>query len=423
MSTILNHLGHSKTAMAVFTAVLASLSLQTSPIQAAEEAPSGKLGIADLIDMAASPLHALDRSDGTLHPVIAYYDTSAAGSSVHRIPWDKISHLNIAFAGISPEGTCAWMDLSGNDKMAPNSKIPATIKALIAARDRHNPSTKLVLSVGGWTMSYRFATATSTPEGTQKLAQSCVAMMRQYGIDGLDYDWEYPTKVGAKNCPDGMQCQSGNDPAQLTALLAASRAAMGTDAYNHPLSVAVYAVPGNRGIPYDVVGMDRYLTYWNIMAYDMAAPNWSPGTAFHAPMIDSTRTLAAFAALGATPIKLNLGVPYYSYVWNNVPSPGIDVPAPNNKSNARQYLTSTLMKRYIQDPGCKTYDDRNGQYTYCASGPNQGQWSAVDSPEVLFQKASFVRQNNYGGVLIWAIQGDTQMGDLTATIYGALNPG
>ena len=387
-------------------------------------AKTAALGLlAATLALPVLPLQAAEPQAGTPHPLVAYYDTSAGMGGIQRIPWANLTHVNVAFAGISPEGTCAWMDLSGNDSPAPQSKIPATIQALIAARNQYNPNAKLVLSVGGWTMSYRFSQATSTPAGAAKLAKSCVAMMNQYNLDGLDYDWEYPTKVGKQNCPPGLVCQSDNDPAQMTELLGASRLAMGVDVYNHPLSVAVYAVPGSEGIPYDVKGMDPYLTYWNIMAYDMAAPSWSTGTAFHAPMMGATQTLAAYAALGATPQKLNLGVPFYGYIWFNAPTPGIDVFAPGNATNYSQYSSTNLIRRYNLDPGCKTYNDRNGQFTFCTSGTHQGEWAAIDYSQVLFDKASFVKQNNFGGVMIWSIQGDTQLGDLTATIYGALNPG
>jgi chitinase len=380
---------------------------------------------------AQAALESLTQTVGTLTqsieastaqpPVVAYFDTTNGTSAIRRVPWKAITHLNIAFAGISPEGTCAWMDPSGADRLDPKSPVPAAIVALRAARDKYNPRVKLILSVGGWTMSTRFSVATRTPEGTQKLAQSCVEMVQAQGLDGLDYDWEYPTKVGAKNCPSTMaagDCQSADDPAQLTALLAASRAKLSPEM---PLSVAVFVTPGRNGIPYDVRGMDAQLSFWNIMAYDMAAPNWSTGTAFHAPLRASVQSLQTFADAGATPSKLNLGVPLYGYVWKNVPTAGLDVAATGNKKNGRQYTTASLLRRYISDPGCKAYRDRDGTYYYCSTGRQAGDWAAVDTAEVLFNKGAAVRAHAFGGVMLWAVQGDTEMGDLTFSLAAGLN--
>jgi chitinase len=148
------------------------------------------------------------------HPVMGYFDTTGKASDIDRIPWGSLTHLNIAFAGINAEGQCAWMDASGNDEPDTSGMMPELIKKLVAARDANGKNTKLVLSVGGWTMSYRFYEATKTWQKTDALAASCVALMQKSGLDGLDYDWEYPTKLGKKNCPKGMVCETRDDPAQ-----------------------------------------------------------------------------------------------------------------------------------------------------------------------------------------------------------------
>lgn len=359
------------------------------------------------------------------HPVLAYVDLTGKLPDFDALPWDAITHVNVAFAGIDKAGACGWMATSGADEADTTGRLPKAIAQLIKARNAHNPQVKLILSVGGWTMSYRFAEATRTDAGTQNLAQSCVDLMGTLGLDGLDYDWEYPTKLGRKNCPMGMSCASKSDPEQLTALLKASRSALDATAQgtDKPLSVAVFMVPGSRGIPYDVAGMDAYLTYWNIMAYDNAAPNWSAGTGFHAAVLDTLYSLFTWEAQGATRAKLNLGVPYYGYVWYNTPSATLGTYAPDNGKNAAQLPTPELLQRYGNDPCCKLYNDANGDYFFCASGPNKGAWTAVDTVRVLAEKASFVRQNGFGGVMIWSVQMDNAKHDLTHTLFDNVTAG
>lgn len=370
-----------------------------------------------LLEPASASAYTNARAD---RPVVAYVDTTTPSATVTQVPWESVTHVNIAFAGINSSGECAWMDPSGNDSVDASGQMPKIIKQLLADRNARNPKAKLILSVGGWTMSYRYSLATQTQQSTTQLAASCVAMVKNLGLDGLDYDWEYPTSLGKRNCPANMECTSNNDPAQFVALLKASRTALGTDTVNHPLSVAVFVTPGVRGIPYDVSGMDPYLTFWNIMAYDMASPSWSQGTGFHSGVLDSENSLWNYAKAGATASKLNLGVPYYGYIWNNVSTPSIGTPAPGNSNNSSQYSTLALISRYQNDAGCKLYSDRNGDFYYCTSGQHQGEWAAVDTQNVLHTKAKFVRANNFGGIMMWAVQTDSANGNLTSWISNSL---
>jgi chitinase len=376
--------------------------------------------LAAMLVVGLAPIPAWAEQAQPPRPVVAYVDTTGKNLNLDGLPWGSITHINVAFAGIDMRGNCAMMDPSGKDAADGSGHVPKIIQKLVAERNAHNPQVKLLLSVGGWTMSYRFSHATQTEEGTERLARTCVNMVNDLGLDGLDYDWEYPTKLGKGNCPQGLDCATRNDPQQLVALLKASRQALGDDTVNKPLSVAVYMTPGSRGIPYDVAGMDPYLTFWNIMAYDAAAPNWSEGTAFHAAISASQNSLWDYAQAGATPSKLNLGVPYYGYIWWNVPTAAVGVAGRGNQNNWSQYSTFDIYGRLGTDTGCKLYTQADGDFFYCNSGAHAGEWAAVDSPRVLITKASFVRDNNFGGIMMWAVQTDTPTGDLTKLVASVL---
>lgn len=76
-------------------------------------------------------------------------------------------------------------------------------------------NTKKIPSFGGWAFStepdtlWRFRDATK-PENRLKFAENCIAFMKEEGLDGLDFDWEYPGAPDIPGVPPGTKEQAIN---------------------------------------------------------------------------------------------------------------------------------------------------------------------------------------------------------------------
>ena len=260
------------------------------------------------------------------------------------VPWTKVTHLNLAFVGINSAGQCAWVDWDESAATVWQNNA----QALINYRNANYPGVKVLLTIGGWSQSYRFSAAMSAGNRTA-FVNSCVSLMNSMGVDGIDIDWEYPQFLGAKNCPAGMTCQSSSDPANFTATLDAFRAHASFGS-GKLLTAALHA---NRStdptcpssptdmcrIPYEYhnffAGTPRRLDWASLITYDYHGP-WENTVGFTAPY-DASIAAMDFIVKGPNGAddttdgvgsgnkgRVILGLPYFGPAWYNVAAPDSD---------------------------------------------------------------------------------------------------
>ena len=370
-----------------------------------------------LCSLTFSPLAHADK------PLMAYYGGWYGSSQADNIPWGLLTQINVAFAGIDSNYRCAWMNMNSSDTADTSGTLPAGIEALIRTRNARNPNVKIVLSVGGDSMSYRFSKAVSQNESTNTLASSCVQLMTSLGMDGIDYDWEYPGRLGVHNCPNipsaPAPCADWHkDAAGFTQLLQATRALLGPNAV---LSAALFdnaADTASNNAQYDYAGLAQNLDFLNVMVYSVHGWPGEAATGFNAPMSQARNSLAYFVQQGVPANKLILGVPYYGASWCQVAHAGAG--EPGNFYGVAPY--SDIAAGYGQDPQCQLThtSDGEGAYYYCSGGARAQCWMSVDDPAVMLQKATYVAQNNYGGVMFWMLPGDTADFQLTQALAEGL---
>lgn len=348
--------------------------------------------------------------------VIGYYDL-LSGVDTTTVPWQQLTHLNVAFAGIDSTGQCNWVNdiYSGAPDTVYSSgqdaQMVAGIQALKAARAAANPSVKILLSVGGAGLSYRFSSAVSGKHRAWNLGWSCVNLMQTLGLDGIDYDWEYPGRYGQPPCPISEACSNSSDPTNFVSLLAATRYYMGSGA---PLSVAVNHQE-TQVVPYLYAAMDRYLTFWNVMVYELSG-SWSNGTQLQAPYSTTAASMQYFMAQpGVTRSKIILGVPFYSKFWSGITADqGLGTQGGScNNQGVPFSLVGPRCAGTVPGWNCSVTTVSDGAYCYCS---NQQIWYTYDGPAQMLQKAQYVAAQGLGGMMFWQLPGDASGFPLTQAI-------
>jgi chitinase len=334
---------------------------------------------------------------------------------VTDIPADKLTHINYAFANLSDEGECligdSWADIEiafeGDPEDAP---FKGNFRQLNLLKEK-NPNLKTLISIGGWTWSRLFSDVAMTEESREKFAASCVKFMKDYGFDGLDVDWEYPTGGGNTG-----NHESPDDPENFILLMEELReqldAAGEADGTHYLLTIAA----SSRATGIDWERVHPLLDWINVMAYDFSG-GWSAVTGFNAPLFDSTDTppesgsadtsLQAYLEAGVPADKLVLGLPFYGKGWKGVPA----------ENNGLHQAFDDVTENYL--PTMTRFWDENARVPWLYN-EETGLMITYEDVESATAKAEYVNENGFGGVMFWEISADSDDAQLLSALWDTL---
>src|SRR2546430_1621133 len=360
-------------------------------------------------------------------------DTSGAAS--------KLSAINYAFAGISPDSKCmsfdAWADyqkhfstdsVSGQaDSWNDANGLAGNFNQLKQLKAKH-PKLKILISVGGWTLSGQFSTAVQ-PANLKSFVRSCVDMFIKGNIsglapgaaagifDGIDIDWEYPAFQRTDSDSKGGYKFSPDDTQNYTAMLAEFRKQLGS---NHLLTVAAPAGQDKYSkIQLNKIG--KYLDWINLMTFDYHG-GWDKFTDIQAPLFCHPKdpstsvqetycidnTIKAYLQKGVPASKILLGLPFYGHGWTNVANKNNGLfqstsqPAPGLYPDAPGVNDSKVLKK-LTGQGYTAHRDQVTKGFWIFNGSTL--WSYDDSQEIT-TKMNYARSQKLGGAFCWSIDGD-----------------
>lgn len=324
----------------------------------------------------------------------------------------KLTRINYAFANIK------------DGKIVAESPADAPNFAALVALRQQNPSLQVLVSVGGWLWSGNFSDMALTPASRARFIDSVAAFIRQYKLDGLDIDWEFPGEVGAGNRfrPE--------DKEHYTQLLEELRRRFDREQrmLGRRLYLSVAVGSGHDWLEHTQMGLvAKAVDTVNLMAYDFYEPDSDKITGNHAPLYhdpadpkpgsadDSVRD---FEHAGVPSRKIVLGVPFYGHVWGNVGpanhglfQPGSQVP---HTFAHYQDLASA-----VQSQGFARYWDAASSVPYLYNAQTRV-FVSYEDPVSLAAKCAYVRRNGLGGIMFWEYTADPS-GTLLDTINRAFS--
>ncbi|CAG0902228.1 unnamed protein product [Darwinula stevensoni] len=174
----------------------------------------------------------------------AVYRPGDGKFDVEQIDPTFCTHLVYAFAGVGQDNKIKVLD-PWNEIVDSSGSGKDAFRRFNALKSK-SPGLKTLLAVGGWNEGSTSFSQMSADAGRRAtFVASCVDLLKQYGFDGLDMDWEYPANRG------GSAADKGNFVQLLRDLKAAFRP------YGFLLTAAVSAGKNTIDTAYDVPGMSQ----------------------------------------------------------------------------------------------------------------------------------------------------------------------
>ena len=324
---------------------------------------------------------------------------------------DYVTHINYAFGHVNETFNGVIIDRPPRQGANANVGRPTSedrLKSIVALK-KQKPTLKVLLSIGGWG-SGNFSEMAATETTRLAFAADCQRVVLQFGLDGIDMDWEYPTSRG------GGISYSPDDTKNFTLLMRDIRNAIGKD------KLLTFASASNAGYV-DFQAVEPYVDFVNIMTYDIVGN----GSAHHAGLYRSELTGAPGRGLSCEesveahvkagfPIhRLVLGLPFYGHGRDKVPG-YIDFKNIINRKGVLGVITrdgETMLEDH------REMWDETAQAPYWVDGDGKMVLS-YETPRSIYLKCEWLRRQGMMGAMYWDYPADDEEGTLRKAVYNGV---
>jgi chitinase len=354
------------------------------------------------------------------YPSWQWYDRNKLVAPA-TIDYSRYTYLQYAFINVDAEGhlqlTDPWADKnlllgtidwvsapagydSGYDWGNASYHLPNTSLSYHA----HLHDVKLLVSIGGWTLSTNFPGIASDPSKRAVFAADCVSMCSLYNLDGIDIDWEYPSDINQGNNFQLLlqDVRDALDEAEPT---------LNRELY---LSAAISAGNNMANIPWEGVG--EILDMINLMSYDYYG-TWDTQLNHNAPLFDPEQGAEGFSCHGSVqrlisefnvaPSKINMGIPFYgrSQMSNAATLFGVGSGIADYVHFSVDEGTPLYYNVLLQEAAFEYHWDEVAQVPY-KTALDGTSFLSYDNEASVALKAQYIIDQGLRGAIIWEITGD-----------------
>ncbi|MBK7762582.1 MAG: fibronectin type III domain-containing protein [Bacteroidetes bacterium] len=333
------------------------------------------------------------------------------------IQYSKYSIINYAFFKPESNGsissTDTWADenlLLGQINWSTTSVSYYPNTSIIDKA--HLVGTKVLPSIGGWTLSEHFPSIASSITKRTLFAHSCCDLIRTYNFDGIDIDWEYP----------GYTPHNGTlaDKANYTLFLQQIRDSLNqlgiVNSKTYLLTTCVGASQSNM-LNIEWNNVKNIVDIINLMSYDFFG-SWDANANHNSPLFKPLQGDPTFNLDSAVSYLLNYyqvpanklaaGVAFYGRSAKTSGAPSLFAPitgADNitfNEDDGTPMYYNILKKQNL----FTNHWDTNAQVPYLTGNGALHTFVSYDDPQSIALKAQYIKNQNLRGAIIWEITGD-----------------